>query len=233
MGGARVAPPITVCEHMNDTELQALLSQQSAFDRRVHEALRQHGKLTDRQLRDMLGSPGSGPHDALKKMLPLGLVRHAGKAKAKGNPMQWEATPAAEIEGARERYATLKPKKKPRRNSPTQRLAELRKLERGDVREWHPTRDKILAALPVLTNAVKMAFWETVPPDELHLALDEIEELRDAAEEALAAGRERLQHEKTKAKIGKMENRNGRTDAENEVFSRKAERLREKLLPTD
>ena len=217
---------------MNDSELQDLLNQRSGTEQRVHEALRAHGKMTDRQLRDLLRSPGSGPHDALKKMLPLGLVRHAGKAKTKGNPMQWEATPAAEVEETRDRYAILKPKKKARRNSPTQRLADLRKLERGDVREWHPTRDRILATLPVLSNAVKMAFWETVPVDELQLALDEIEELRDAAEEALAAGRERLDHEKTKAKIGKMENRNGRTDAENKVFSHKAERLREKLLPS-
>jgi len=217
---------------MNDTELQEVVGQLNGFERKVHEALRQHGKLTDRQLRNMLNSPGSGPHDALKKMLPLGLVRHGGKAETKGKPMQWEATPAVEVEATRDRYATLKPKKKARRNSPAARLADLRKLERGDIREWHPTREKILATVPVLTNVVKMAFWETVPADELELALEEIEELRDAAEDALAAGRERLAHENLRVKIDKMQQVNGRTAVESEAFKRKAERLREKLLPS-
>lgn len=216
---------------MNDTELQTLLNQRSGFERRVYEALRQNGKMTDRQLRDLLSSPGSGPHDALKKLLPLGLVRHAGKAKSKGNPMQWEATPAAEVEEAQARNEVMKPRKKTRRTtSPGARLAELRQLEKGDARKWYPQRDKILAALPLLTSTVKMSFWEAVPVDELELALDEIEELYEAAGEALAAGRERLAHEKLQGKIDKMKQRNGRTAAENEVFERKAEALSKKLI---
>lgn len=217
---------------MDENELQRKLAARSGTERRVYEALRQHGKMTDRQLRDLLGSPGSGPHDALKRLLPTGLVRHAGRASTKNNPMQWEATPLGEVEEARERYKVLAAKKPVRRarTSPGSRLAELRQMERGDPRKWYQARDRILAALPLLTNTVRMSFWESVPPEELQLALEEIEELHEAAADALAAGRERLQHEKYKDKIAKMQTDNGRTEAEQEVIKRKAEKLSRKLI---
>ena len=220
---------------MTEEELEALLNSRTGTERRVHEALRQRGKMTDRQLRDLLGSPGSGPRDALARMLPDGLVRYAGKdTSINGNPMQYEATPAADVEAERERFPILKPPRKARRThtSPGARLGELRQMQQGDPRKWHPTRDKILSTLPLLTDTFKMAFWESVPPEELELALDEIEELHQAAGDALAAGRERLQHEKYKAKIDKVQRTHGRTPAEKEVAARKAERLRRKLIQT-
>lgn len=169
----------------------------------------------------------------MSKMLPLGLVRHAGKASTKGNPMQWEATPASEIEETKQRYDTLKPSSKKNRrlrNSPGARLAELRQMERGDCRKWYPTRDEILATLPRLTRTIRMAFWESVPVEELELALEEIEELHEATSAALAAGRQRLEHERNKAKIEKLQRTNGRTVAEKDVAARKAETLRGKLI---
>jgi len=218
---------------MTDDELQRLLQSRSGTEQRVYEALRRHGKLTDRQLRDLLRSPGSGPRDALAKMLPLGLVRHAGKAPTKGNPMQWEATPASEIDKARERFDALKPPKSRRkRSSPGTRLAQLRQMQPGDCRKWYPARDEILATLPLLARTLEMAFWESVPVEELALALDEIEELHEAAANALAAGRERLQHERNKEKIEKLERTRGRTAAEREVAAQKREVLRRKLIQT-
>jgi hypothetical protein len=218
---------------MTQDELEALLNGRSGTERKVYEALRRNGKMTDRQLRDSLHSPGSGPRDALAKMLRLGLVRHAGKASTKGHPMQWEPTPASEIEETRERYEVLQPTSTRRsRKSPGARLGELRQMEQGDPRKWHPTRDKILAALPLLTATIKMAFWESVPVEELQLALDEIAELHEATGDALAAGRERLQHEKFKAKIDKIQRTHGRTDAEKDVAARKAEALSRKLIQT-
>ncbi len=218
---------------MTAQELEALLNARSGTERKVYEALRRHGKMTDRQLRDLLHSPGSGPRDALAKMLPLGLVRHAGHASTKGKPMQWEATPASEIERTRERNETLQPKKTRRaRTSPGARLAELKQMQPGDCRKWYPARDQILATLPLLTKTMKMAFWETVPVDELELALDEVAELHEAAGEALAAGRERLEHEKYKAKIEKMQHTSGRNAAEREVVERKKEKLKRKLIQT-
>jgi chaperonin cofactor prefoldin len=103
-------------------------------------------------------------------------------------------------------------------------------MEAGDARKWYPARDKILAALPLLADTIKMSFWEAVPVDELQLALDEIEELHEAATDALRVGRERLEHEKYKAKLTKMKATNGRTDAEVEVIQRKAKTLRRKLI---
>jgi hypothetical protein len=217
---------------MNETEFDQLLGERSGTERKVYDALRGSGKLTDRQLRDRLRSPGSGPRDALAKLLPLGLVRHAGKATTKGHPMQYEVTPLREIEEAQRRYAVRKPAKSPKRShpSPGARLAELKQMEHGDARKWYPNRDKILAALPLLTHTVRMSFWESVPPDELELALEEIEELHDAAAEALEAGRERLAHEKHKAKIEKLERTKGRTEHEKDTAARKATKLRGKLI---
>jgi hypothetical protein len=217
---------------MDETGLQRLLSERSGTERKVYEALRTRGRMTDRQLRDLLQSPGSGPRDALAKLLPLGLVRYAGKAATKNKPMQYEVTRLAEIEEEQKRFEVLKPTKRAKRShaSPGARLAELRQMQHGDVRKWYPNRDKILAALPLLSNTVRMSFWESVPPDELRLALDEIEELHAAAAEALEAGRERLRHEKHKTKIEKLERTNGRTVAEQDTAARKAENLRRKLI---
>jgi len=233
MGGGSTSPPITgLTNIMDETQLQALLNGRSGTERKVYEALRQHGKMTDRQLRDFLHSPGSGPRDALARLLPIGLVRHAGKADTKNRPMQWEATPVGEIEDQIQTYAARTPSKltKRTRTSPGARIAELRQMEHGDARKWYPARDKILAALPLLTSTVKMAFWESVPPEELELALEEIEELHEAAGDALATGRERLEHEKYKAKIKKLSAQNGRTAAEVEVAERKAKLLSRKLI---
>jgi len=216
---------------MDQTAVQNLLKERSGTERKVYEALRTNGKMTDRQLRDLLGSPGSGPRDALKRLLPLGLVRHAGKAATKNYPMQYEATPPGEIEAEAERYKVRQPsKRKARTTSPGARLAELRQMEPGEARKWHPTRDTLLAVLPVLSNTIKMAFWESVPAEELQLALDEIEELHEAAGAALAAGRERMEHERYKAKIEKLQRTSGRTPAEKDTAARKAEQLRRKLL---
>jgi hypothetical protein len=216
---------------MNETELQTLLRERTGTERTVYDALRKHGKMTDRQLRDLLHSPGSGPRDALVKLLPTGVIRYAGKAPTKGNPMQYEATPVMEIEETAAKYAVLKPKRtRRRRTSPGTRLAELRQMEPGDCRKWYPARDQILATLPVLSDTLKMAFWESVPLDELKLALDEIEELHDASGEALAAGRERMEHERRKAKVEKLSAKNGRTRAEQETADRLAENLRRKLI---
>lgn len=218
---------------MTEDDLQTLLNSCTGTERRVYEALQHHGKMTDRQLRELLKSRGSGPRNALAKMLPLGLVRHAGKASTSGHPMQWEATPASEIDQTRERYEGRKPRPNRRtRKSPGARLAELRQMEPGDPRKWYPNRDKILAAVPLLTGAIKMAFWECVPAHELELALDEITELYETAGDALAAGRERLQHEKYKAKIEKLQRTRGRTAAEKEVAAQKVEKLSQKLIQT-
>lgn len=216
---------------MTESELHTLLQTRSGTERKVYDSLREHGRMTDRQLRDLLHSPGSGPRDALAKMLPLGIVRYAGKASTKGNPMQYEATPAGEVEDAAARFAVLKPKRSRRpRTSPGARLAELRQLQQGDCRKWYPARDQILATLPLLSSTIKMAFWESVPVEELELALDEIEELHEASGEALAAGRERLEHEKYKAKIEKIQRTKGRTSAEKDVAAQKAEVLSRRLI---
>lgn len=218
---------------MTEDELQEVLRSRTATERRVYERLKCNGKLTDMQLRGLLNSSGSGPRDALKKMLTAGLVRHAGRASTKGQPMQYEVTPASEIEETRERVAVQKSKRTRGRSSPGTRLAELRvSMEQGDCRKWYPARDQILASLPLLKDTVKMAFWESVPVQELELALGEIEELHDAAGEALAAGRLRLEHEKNKAKIEKLARTEGRTPAEKAVAARKAEGLRRRLIET-
>lgn len=203
------------------------------MEQRVYDALRDHGALSDRNLRELLGSRGSGPRDALQKLLPTGVVRHAGRATTAGKPMLYEATPLAEVELAAERFAVRKPRRRRSRKSAGARLAELRQMEDGDCRKWYPVRDQILATLGTLSQTIQMAFWKSVPPDELELALEEIEELHQAAGEALAAGRERLEHEKQRSKIEKLRATDGRTVAERETAERLASKLSRKLIPGD
>jgi len=105
-------------------------------------------------------------------------------------------------------------------------------MEPGDCRKWYPARDKILATVPLLSDTLRMAFWESVPLDELKLALDEIQELHEAAGDALAAGRQRMEHEKYKAKIAKMTPTRGRTGPEKENSERLKKNLRRKLIPS-
>jgi hypothetical protein len=218
---------------LNEPELQELLRDRTGMERRVYSALRERGPLTDRQLREQLGSRGSGPRDALQKLLPTGVVRHAGKASTAGKPMRYQATPLAEVETTAESFAARKPRRRRGRRSPGARLAELRQMEKGDVREWHQVRDQILATLGLLARTVKVSFWKSVPPDELELALSEIEELHEATGEALAAGRERIEHERQKSKIEKLRATNGRTAAERDTADRLTKKLSDKLIPGD
>ncbi len=203
------------------------------MEQRVYGALSERGPLTDRDLRELLGSRGSGPRDALQKLLPTGAIRHAGKASTAGRPMLYEATPLAEVEAAAERFSVRKPRRRRSRRSAGARLAELRQMEDGDCRKWYPVRDQLLATLGPLTQTLEMAFWKSVPPDELELALEEIEELHDAAGDALAAGRERLEHEKHKSKIEKLQATEGRTAPERDTANRLADKLSRKLIPGD
>src|SRR5665811_584811 len=93
MGGG-IRPLPSKDYSMTEDELQTSLRSRTRTERRVHEALQHHGKMTDRQLRERLQSRGSGPRDALAKMLPLGLVRHAGKASTSGNPCLLYTSPS-------------------------------------------------------------------------------------------------------------------------------------------
>jgi hypothetical protein len=216
---------------MNAEEIRQLLDQRTGMEQRVYDALLERGPLTDRGLREFLGSRGSGPRDALEKLLPTGVIRHAGKSPARGKPMRYEATPVDEVEASSARFTARKPRRRRSRKSAGARLAELRQMEDGDCRKWYPVRDQILATLGPLTQTLQMAFWRSVPPDELELALTEIEELHEATGEALAAGRERLEHEKQKAKIEKLQATNGRTAPERDTAYRLADKLSKKLIP--
>jgi hypothetical protein len=216
---------------MNDQELQELLHGRSPMERRVYEALRDGGPSTDRQLRELLRSRGSGPRDAMEKLLPTGLVRQAGVASTAGKPKLWEATPLSEVEATAKSYEVRKPRRRRAPKSVGRRLGQLRQMEDGDCREWYPARDQILAAYGPLAQFVRMAFWEAVQPDELELALKEIEELHEATGEAAEVGRERMKHEKHKSKIEKLRSTKGRPEPEKETAHRLADNLNRKLIP--
>lgn len=215
---------------MDGPQLERAMQTRTGMERRVYDSLRQHGRLTDRQLRELLGSRGSGPRDALAKLLPTGLVRYAGRAAAPGRPMQYEATPPAQVEAAAERYAVRKPKRQRRRASVGARIRELRGMAPGDFRDWHAARQRILSQTKLLTNVEPMAFWEVVPLDELEMILDEVRELRDWTEGVIAAIAERAEHESVKKKIGKLRATDGRTPQEKETARRLEEKLRRKLI---
>ncbi|MDQ3741971.1 MAG: hypothetical protein M3389_13615 [Actinomycetota bacterium] len=204
------------------------------MEQRVYAALKAHGPKSDPQLRALLGSSGSGPRDALAKLLPIGVVRHAGRASTPGKAMLYEATPAPEVEEAAERYAVRKPQRTKRaRVAATPRLAELRRMEAGDFRQWHAARQRVLSQTKLLYKIDKMAFWESAPADELQLVLEEVVELRAWCDDVIAAIGERREHEAVKAKVTKLRATAGRTAPEQETAGRLADKISRKLISQD
>src|SRR4051794_161020 len=183
---------------MRSDEFERQLNARTGTEQRVYAALRERGPMSDMQLREFLGSRGSGPRDALKKLLPIGFVRLAGRAGTHGKPWLYEATLPSDVETAAESYAARTPKRKRRKASTNNKLSDLRRMQPGDFREWHAVRQRILSQTKLLTRVDTMAFWETAPLDELELVLEEVVELQDWAEDVIASIGERSEHEAIK-----------------------------------
>lgn len=216
---------------MTENELAATLAALAGTDRRVYAALREAGKMTDRMLREELGSRGSGPRNALEKLLELGLVRPADKAQSPGRPQLYERTPLGEVEQQAAKYGARKPRRREAKGTPaSSRLGRLRRQEQGNWTDWQHTRRRILEETMLLYSIDKMAFWNVAPEDELEFVLDEVVALREWCDQVLCALGQRRADDSKRRKIEKMiGNLNGRTPAEIAALQKKAAELRSTL----
>ncbi len=188
--------------------------------------------LPTHEWRTAKGEPFTAPDVEVrilrKRLAELGLIQHAGTG-AKG-AVRWKVTPPERIEAVAQRYANARKRTPKRRRSPHAKLAEMRRTIAGDWTAWQKTRKLILQLGGALEAVEVMAFWESAPPEERAWVRDEIADLVEWGQAALAAFDQRAEDDKVREKIAKLtENMSGRTDAERAAAERRAEVLRAKL----
>lgn len=215
---------------MNKQDRDGLLSGLSPTSRKIYEALSE-GPLTSPGLRAPTGR-ADGMSKELEQMCSLGLIRRIGKERrAVGiSPVIYAVTSLAEIEQTAQTYETRKSKGRKRR-VPKSRMAELAKMETGDYADWYQTRKKIIQLAALLTGGyTKALFWEVAgDPYDMERFLTELLDLQEATDDLVVAVKQRMADEDTRRKIDKLSATNGRTDAEAELFAKKAASMKEKL----
>jgi hypothetical protein len=214
---------------MNDPHFQRVLGGLPPHRRKVYEVIRSGGPLTKNELHRLLGGK-SHKVSFTNTMPPLqraGLIREAGCERVEGGRKVgklWEATPIAGIERQRARYA-----QDHGGPSSSQRVADLRRMEKGDFADWYACRRRIVELTGLLTTVEPMTFWEASPDEDLLLIGEELVELKSWAGRVLNALDARRADDATRTKIAKLRNTTGRTPSEAEAFQRKAHRLESAL----
>jgi hypothetical protein len=167
----------------------------------------------------------------LRRLCELGLIRPVGRKAIDGNhpAIAYVTVPLQDVEKARERYAVRGPKKRRRRRSSGPGVAHMREMEGGDYEHWYRVRRRVLELTQIVTQAEKMSFWETAPEDEREIVLNELRDLRDATQDAIAAFEMRADDDATREKIAKLRTTDGRTPPEAATSHRLADKLEAKL----
>jgi hypothetical protein len=99
----------------------------------------------------------------------------------------------------------------------------------GEWTQWQRQRKLILQLGGALLAVEPMAAWRCAPANEREWVRDEIADLVEWGQAALAAFEQRAADDNIRSKIEKLENVKGRTDAERAAAARRAEVLRAKL----
>lgn len=209
---------------MNDEHFKRVLDALPPGRRRVYEAIRSAGPVTKNELHRLLGKRSRKVKftDTMNPLEQAGLIRKAGELREgkRSAGLLWEATPMAGIERQRARYA--EDHGGPARS---QRVADLRRMEKGDFGDWYACRRRIVELTELLTAVEPMTFWEASPDEDLLLIGKELAELEGWAGRVLDALDARRADDATRAKIAKMRNTMGRTPGEAEAFLRKADQM--------
>ena len=216
---------------MNIDERDVLVQGLGRTEQRIYAEL-ERGKLSSTELRQATGR-ADGMTSELRRLMRSGLIRVAGRApSARGiPPKMYQQVPLSEVEAEVEKFAARRPPRRSR--SAASKLSEMRRRESGEFAGWHRTRKRILEETHLLTQVETMAFWDVVPEDELDLVLEEVLDLKAWANAAIEAINERKADDATRAKIKKLSDTNGRTEAEIETARRLGEQLSHKLIPKD
>lgn len=210
---------------MNDAQFQRVLDGLPLGRRKVYEAISKCGPVTKNDLHRLLGKKSRKVSfaDTMRPLEQTGLIRRAGHRKGvsgRSAGTLWEATPIAAIE--RQRARNAHDYGGPSR---AQRVADLRRMEKGNFGDWYACRRRIVEQTQLLTAVEPMTFWEASPDEDLLLVGEELAELEHWAGRVLDALDARRTDDATRAKIDKLRNTTGRTPGEAAAFLRKADNL--------
>lgn len=214
---------------MTEEERDGLLRGLSISEQRIYEALVQRGgPMTAPMLHEPVGRT-DGLTFELRRLCELGLIRPLGRKVIVGkHPAMAFATVAlADVEKARDRFVVRRRRRRRRPSGPS--IAQLREMESGDYEHWYRVRRRILELTQIVIQAEKMSFWEVAPDDERTIVLDELRDLLEVTEEAIAALEMREGDDATREKITKLRETKGRTSAEAATARRLADKLEQKL----
>lgn len=213
---------------MTKSEYEAIVAKLQPNDRAMlTEMGRLRGNASAADIRHVTHGPKTG------KPLEYGLTREFGRLQAAGlirqvgrNPGRYSPVPLVEVEEAASHYR-LKKKRTTKRRGSRNRLAELRVYAHGDYSEFYRVHRRVIELSEYVSHhVVRMAFWAAAPKDELARVVDELADLRDAIDSAVACLGQRTDDDALLDKISKLEATNGRTAAEAETARTLAARLR-------
>ena len=213
---------------MTESEYNEIIAGLQANDRAIlteMKRLRRGASASD--LRPVTVGPKTG------KPLEYGLTREFERLQIAGlirlvdkSPSRYAPVPVTEVEEAAQHYR-LKKKRARKRRSPRNRLTELRVYEHGDYSEFYRVHRRVIELSDYVSHhLVKMAFWAAAPKDELARVVDELADLRDAVDAAVACLQQRTDDDALLEKIAKLEETHGRTDAEAATARALAAKLR-------
>jgi len=213
---------------MTESEYNEIVAGLQRNDRAMLEEmkrLRRGASASD--LRQVTVGPKTG------KPLEYGLTREFARLQSAGlirlaakNPSRYVPVPLAEVEEAANHYR-LKKKRTKKRRSSRNRLTELRVYEHGDYSEFYRVHRRVIELSDYVSHhLVKMAFWAAAPKDELARVVDELADLRDAVDAAVACLSQRTDDDALLEKIAKLEETHGRTAPETATARSLAAKLR-------
>jgi hypothetical protein len=164
-----------------------------------------------------------------KRLAELGLIQKAGTGQH--GAVRWKATPPEKVEAVSQRYASARrrTRKSRRVRSPQATLSEMHRTITGDWSQWQRQRKMILQLGAALLAVEPMAAWRSAPANEREWVRDEIADLVEWGQAALAAFEQRAEDDNIRSKIEKLENVSGRNAAEREAAARRVEVLKAKL----
>lgn len=213
---------------MDVAEYESLVASLGDNERAMLAEIKRVGKATAPELRHVTKSPTTGAPLAygltreMNRLQEAGLVRQLGRK----SPRRFEAVTLSGVEEAANVYG-LRKKRTKKRKSPKQRLVELRTLEQGDYSEFYRVHRRVIELGEYVSrNITRMAFWEAAPKDDLAQVVQELAELREAIDEALACLKQRAEGDDVLTKIAKLEATHGRAPAEKETALSLARKLR-------
>lgn len=213
---------------MTESEYDKIVEDLQRNDRAMLEEMRRTASASSASdLRHVTVGPKTGkPLEygltrEFERLQALGLIRQVAK-----NPTRYKPVQAAEVEEAVSNYR-LKKKRTKKRRSSRNRLVELRAYEHGDYSEFYRVHRRVIELSDYVSRQLmKMAFWEAAPKDELARVVEELGDLRDAIDAAVACLRQRTDDDALLDKIAKLENTQGRTAPEAATARALAAKLR-------